>query len=136
MNKLAAEKHGHILLKNVLLKIYFQNEGSLYVNYFLYSLTIYLKCLLFRFLSRGMRIHIPIVRLVQGGRINSWTNGHILLKKVLVKLNLQDEGRLYANCLSYILFIYFQVLRFQFLSRGTRVRIPILTGAQNEHINR
>ena len=53
-----------------------------------------------------------------------------------MKLNLQDEGRLYANCLSYILFIYFQVLRFQFLSRGTRVRIPILTGAQNERINR
>ena len=134
MNKLAAEKHGQILLKNVLLKIYFQNEGSLYANCFLYTLTIYLKCLLFWFLGRGIPICIPIVTPVQNGRISSWTNGYILLKKILVKLNLEGEGCLYANCLFDILSIYFQVLLFQFLSRGIPVRIPILTWIQNRRI--
>ena len=60
---------------------------------------------------------------------------HILLKIVLLKLNLQHEGQLYANCLIYILTIYHKCLLFQFLGRGIRMQIPTLTRAQKEHIS-
>ena len=41
-------------------------------------------------------------------------NGHILLRKVQLKLNFQDEGHLYVNCFFYILFLF--VLNAFFLS--------------------
>ena len=73
-------KHGHILLKNVLLKLHFQHEG--HVDVLLsYILTIYCIVPLFRFLSRGISIHVPIITGVQNRRITRQKNSHILQKK-------------------------------------------------------
>ena len=54
--------------------------------------------------------------------------GPILLNNVVLKLNFQREGHLYANCLIYTLTIYHKCLLFQFLGCGIHMRIPILTG--------
>ena len=40
-------KDGHILIKNVLLKINIQNEGHLDADFLIYILTIYCGCILF-----------------------------------------------------------------------------------------
>ena len=69
--RMSVGKNGHTLLKDVLLKINFQDKGHLYVRCLLYILTIYVKCLLFQFLGRGIRIHIPILTPVRNGRISS-----------------------------------------------------------------
>ena len=47
-------------------------------------------------------------------------NGHILIKNVLLKINIQDEGHLDDSFLIYILTIYSECLHFQFLTRGIR----------------
>ena len=129
--RMSVGKNGHTLLKDVLLKINFQDKGHLYFRCLLYILTIYVKCFLFQFLGRGIRIHIPILTPVRNGRISSWWNFHILLKKLLVKLNFQNEGDLYANSLIFVLFIFCKCLLFWFLSRGIRLLIPILTPFSN-----
>ena len=61
-------------------------------------------------------------------------NDHILLKNVLLKLNLQDEGHLYAKCLFYILSFCYRSLLFQFFSRGIRMYIAVLAAAQRGQI--
>ena len=48
-----------------------------------------------------------------------------------LKLLFHDEGHLYASCLFYIPTICPKWYLFQFFSRGIRMYIPILTGAQN-----
>ena len=53
-------------------------------------------------------------------------NGRNLLKYVLLKLNVQEEGHVYANCLLYILTIYRKWFPFQFLGGNIRMQIPIL----------
>ena len=50
-----------------------------------------------------MRMHILILTGVQNGQISGWKNGQILIKNVLLELNFQDEGPLYAGYLFYIL---------------------------------
>ena len=55
----------HTLQKNVLLKLNFQGEGHLDACFFIYILTIYRKCVLFRLLSRGIRAHISILTVIQ-----------------------------------------------------------------------
>ena len=55
----------HTLQKNVLFKLNFQGEGHLDARFFIYILTIYRKCVLFRLLSRGIRTHIPILTVIQ-----------------------------------------------------------------------
>ena len=50
------------------------------------------------------------------------------------KLNFQFEGHTDANCFFYIFAIKRKSLLFQFLSRGIRPHIAILTGVQNEQI--
>ena len=47
----------------------------------------------------------------------SLQNGHILLKTLILKLNFQDDGQLYVNCLFYVplivlivLIVFFSVL--------------------------
>ena len=62
-------------------------------------------------------------------------NGHILLRKVLLKLNFEAEDHLYANCLSYILSLCLKCLLFQFVSRGIPMQIFILTGVQKGHVS-
>ena len=51
---------------------------------------------------------------------------------LLLKLNFQDEGQMYANFLFYILIMLRKFFAFQFFSRAIRMQIPILTGVQNE----
>ena len=81
-------------------------------------------------------MHIPILTGVQIGRVGGCENGQILIKNLLLKLLFQDEGRFYGNFLFYILSIYCKCLLFQFLSRGRRMHIPILTRVQNKRISK
>ena len=62
--------NGHILIKNVLLKINFQDESHLNANFLIYILTIYTECLLFKFFSRDIRMHIAILKRVHNERIS------------------------------------------------------------------
>ena len=55
------KKNGCILLKTFFLRLYCRDEGDLYANSLFDVLTIYPKCYIFRFYSRGIRIHIPIL---------------------------------------------------------------------------
>ena len=41
---ISSQKSPHILLKNLVLNLYFQHEGYLYANCLFYILIIYLKC--------------------------------------------------------------------------------------------
>ena len=75
-------KNGPILIKNVLLKLCFRDEGYLYVNFLIFIVTIYCKCILFQFFSRGIRKNIPNLTGLQNGRISSRKNSRILLKNV------------------------------------------------------
>ena len=52
-------------------------------------------------------------------------------KKVLFKLNFQEEGRLDAN---FIFIIYRKCLHFQFFSRVIRIHIITLIGVKNGRI--
>ena len=99
-------KNSHILRKKLLLKLNFQCEGHLDAYFLIYILTFYYECVLFQLFSCGIRMHISILTGVQKGHTSRYKNSHNLLKNVLLKLNLQDEGHLYANSLFYILNIY------------------------------
>ena len=91
------------------LKICFRDEDHLNVNSPFYTLTVYAKCLLFQFFSRGIRMHISILTGVQNGRISLQRNNHIFLKNVPFEpFFFRDEGHLYANCLAYILSFCFK----------------------------
>ena len=109
-------KNGHILLKNVLLKLNFLDGSYFYGNCLFHILTIYHRCLFFQFWCCGIRMHICILTSVQKGRIYSWKQGHILLTNVLLKINFEHEGHLYANCLFCV--FYFFVKCFFFNSQG------------------
>ena len=63
-------------------------------------------------------------------------NCHILLKSVLLKLNLQDEGHLYPGFYIFILTICCKCLLFQFFSCDILTHIPNLTGLQNGRLSR
>ena len=80
-----------------------------------------------QFFSRGIRMHILMLTRVQNGRISCWKNSQNLIKNVLLEVNFQDEGPLYAN--SYLPKIP------SFLVRMS-VYIPILTRVRNERISR
>ena len=67
-------------MKNALLKINFCDEGHLYANLLIFVLTIYRKCLLFQFFSRGIQTHITNLTGFQKKRIICQKNSHILLK--------------------------------------------------------
>ena len=85
----------------------------------------------FQFWGCGIRMHICILTRVQKGRVCSWKQGHILLINVLLKINFEHEGHLYADCLFYTPTIYPKCHSFHFFSRGIRMYIPILAGFQN-----
>ena len=56
-------------------------------------------------------------------------------KKVLLRLNFERKGHLYANCLFYILDICCKSRLFQLLPCGIRMYIAILTGVGKGHIS-
>ena len=80
-------KNGCILSKNVVLKINYQNEGLLDVNFLIYMLTIYGEYLLFQFFSRGIRTYIAFLKPNRGSKSfrthKSPKNNHILQRNVL-----------------------------------------------------
>ena len=59
--RIIRQKNSHVLQKNVVLKLFFQDEGYLYANYIFFIQTIYCKCFTFQFLSRGILMHVIIV---------------------------------------------------------------------------
>ena len=62
-------RNGHILIENLLLKLFFfQDEGHLYGISLLYILSIYCKIL--QFWIRGIDVHIPILTEFQNERIS------------------------------------------------------------------
>ena len=52
-------------------------------------------------------------------------------KLFFLKINFQDEAKLYAICLFYILTVYRKCLPSQFVSRCIGIHIFIVTGGQN-----
>ena len=80
--RLSFQKIINFSLKMFFLKICFRDEDHLYVNSSFYTLTVYAKCLLFQFFSRGIRMHISILTGVQNGRISLERDNHIFLKNV------------------------------------------------------
>ena len=81
-------------------------------------------------------MHIPILTGVLNVHISRWRNSHILIKILFLKHIFQDESHLQGKFLFYILSIYRKCLLFQFLSRGKRMLVPILTGVQKECISK
>ena len=88
--------------------------GLLFANCLFYVLTVYRKCLLFLFFSRGIRMHIPIPTGFQNGRISRWKNDYNLPEMYFLKLNFQLEGH-WTQIPSFI-FLLFNVNRFFFSS--------------------
>ena len=57
------------------------DEGHLHANCLFYILTIYLKCLLFKFFTDDIRIHIPILTGVQNGHRSLWKQSYFAKKR-------------------------------------------------------
>ena len=57
-------------------------------------------------------MHILILIGVENGRINHWEDGQISIKNILLEVNFQVEGPLYANYLFFILAIWRKFLLF------------------------
>ena len=55
------QKNGHILLKNVLLKLNSKDEDYLYDNCLVHARFFCLKYFLFQFFGGGIPMHIPIL---------------------------------------------------------------------------
>ena len=68
-------RSGRILLKDVLLKLIFQDQGYLHVSCLFYMLSIYCQSLLFQFLSHGIRMHITIL---------TWNMDNSLAEKTVI----------------------------------------------------
>ena len=52
------------------------------------------------------------------------------MKNVFFKLNFQDKDHLDANFFNFVLAIWRECLPYQFIDRGIRMHILILTGVQ------
>ena len=91
------------------------------------------NCVLFQFLTRGIRIQSPIRTGDRNGSISNWMV--IFGKKYpLLKLNLQGEGQLYGNCLVYY-FDYWGKIP-SFLALHIRIYNPTRTDGQMGSISR
>ena len=130
-----AAKNGYVLLKNILFKLNFQDEGHLDSNFLIDILTTHRECLLFQFLSRDICMDIATLTGVQKEHINSYKAPHNFLKNVLQKLYVQHEGHWYGNSRFYILTIYYKYVLFQFLCCDIRNNILILKEVQKRHIS-
>ena len=113
----------------------FREEGPLYTTCLFSIPTIYPKCLLFHFFSRGIRMYIPNLTGVQNGHIGHLKDSVFLQKNVFLKVLFRDEGHLHANCLFSMLTIYPKCHRLRSFSRSIHMYIPNLTGVQNGHIS-
>ena len=91
-------------LKNIPMRLNFQDESHLYANCLFFVLTTYVCSDIFA----ATKIFI------------------YCYKSVLSKLNFQDKDHLYVNCFFYIFIFQCKSLAFQFLSCGIRMHIPIL----------
>lgn len=79
-------KNGHIFIKNVHLKINFQDDGHLDDNLLIYIVTVYSECILLQLFSRGMRIQF-----CHPNRGSKWThylpkNNHMFFLKLIFKM--------------------------------------------------
>ena len=96
-------KSSHILLKTLFLKLSFRDEGRLYAKFLFDIFTIYPKCHLFQFFSRGIHMYIPILIGVQNEPKSHRKDIVFCLKRFLSKLNFQDKGQFWVIFLFYIL---------------------------------
>ena len=90
----------------------------------------------FQFWGCGIHMHIRTITRVQKGRICGWKEGHMLLLNVLLTMNFEHEGHLYANCLFCIFSFFIKCLLSQLSSRDIDMHIPILSGVQIGRTNR
>ena len=65
MNASLAEKKCNVFLKNVFLKLNFQDEDQLYANCSFHILSLYRKYFLFQFLIGCVRMYIHIITWIQ-----------------------------------------------------------------------
>ena len=56
-----AAKNVHVLIKYILFKFNFQDDGHLDSNFSIYVLATHRECLIFQFLSPGIRMEISII---------------------------------------------------------------------------
>ena len=103
-------KNGHILRKNdVHLKLNFQSEGHLYAYFFIYILTtlIFIVNVFFSNCSEvAYECTFSSYQWSKKDTLAGKKNCHNLLKNVLLKLNIQDEGHLYVNCFFIFYLLY------------------------------
>ena len=78
--------HGHVLIKYLLLKLNFCDEGHLHGNSLFYIPSIYRKYIIFEFLGCGICMHIPILAGVQNGHLSHLKKSVFLLKNVLFEV--------------------------------------------------
>ena len=96
--------NGHILLKNhfFFLRLYFRDEGDLYAKSLFDVLTIYPKCHIFQFFSRGIRMHIPILT---GFKMDAWiSEKSLVLLKSIFSWSLFSEMK--VTCMQIAKFIF------------------------------
>ena len=103
-----AKKMVSLNLNQAIWKLNWQVEGQLYANRLFYILFICHKCLLFQFLSRDIRMHIPILTGVQNERIRSCKNGHIWLNIVTIATFESLNDKVKVNCMPMALLIFWQ----------------------------
>ena len=109
-------KNVYILLKSVLLKLSFQDEGHLYGNCFIFSPFAW-DSFFFIFSVVAYVCTSPSYPMLQNDTLAA-KNCHNLQIKILLKLNLQHEGHLFSNYLFYILTTFRKCLLFQFSGCG------------------
>ena len=123
-------KNGQYLLKNILFQLNFHDEGNLYANCLFHILSFFARCFFF---SVFMLWHTYAHS--HPKRSSKWTlshqkTSHNLLNTCTFKLNFQDKVQWCANCFFHILSFSFKCFFFQFLIRGIRMHILIVTGLQ------
>ena len=119
MDAYFAENGRTLMKKMFILILSFRYHFQLYSRQLLYILNFHHKCLLFKFRSRGIRMHIPNQS-----------------KNVLLQLNFQGESHLCLICFFHILTIQRNSLLFQFLSGDIWLHIPVLIGVQTGWVSR
>ena len=105
----------------------------IHTNFLSFILTIYCKYLLFCLFSRAIHMHIPIFTGVHNRGIISWKKVIFCYKCTFLSL-ISSSKVTRMPSFFYIFAIKRKSLLFQFLSRGIRPHIAILTRVQNERI--
>ena len=77
------------------------------IAYFIFSLFT-INAFFFQFLSRDMRMYIPIPTGVQNWRIRSWKNGHIWLNIATIATFESLNDKVKVNCMPMALLIFWQ----------------------------